>query len=279
MKRSVLLQVAAVLAVLAGSSAARANAPALAGYTGKPNDFGIVSGCNNCHNGGAAPTLTLTGPASIAVGTPAAYTLTVNTGATRGQGMVAIPRTAGTMVAVSGLTKDMTPGGVPDEELIATGTGTKTYQFTINAKAPGPFLIYYAGLAANGSGTGGDGYARATMSVTATGTAPPPDAGTPKPDGGVVVPPGTDGGAPPKVDGGGVVTPLADGGSVTTYPDGAVVQNSGTTPKPASIGPTDADGGCNASGSSLSLSGIFAAGAVATFLIGARRRSRSSGRR
>jgi hypothetical protein len=168
----------------------------------------------------------------------------------------------------------MTPGSVPDEELVATGYGTKTYQFTITAKVPGTFIVYYAGLAANGAGTGGDGYARATMNVTATGTAPVPDSGVPPvTDSGV--PPRTDSGTPPvKVDGGGVVTPLSDGGSIITYPDGAVAPGPAQTPRGSSLTPADDEGGCNASGSPLSVSGIFAAGAVATFLLGSRRLAR-----
>ncbi len=271
MKRA-FLQAALVLSVAGVAHEARANAPALPGYTGLPNSSGVSSGCNNCHNGGGAPTLNLTGPANIVVGTPASYTLQVNTGAARGQGVVAIPTSAGTITAVSGFEKPFPT----NEELTALNTSTKTYQFTINAKVAGSFSIYYAGLAANGNGTGGDGYARNTMMVTATGgTTPTPDSGTnPGRDSGTN--PGFDSGTPPvKTDGGGVVTPLADGGSIVTFPDGATAPGPPSNGNGNGGGLTDSDeGGCNTTGGSLSLSGIFGAGAVATFLLGSRRLAR-----
>ncbi|MFO0641010.1 MAG: choice-of-anchor V domain-containing protein [Polyangiaceae bacterium] len=256
---------------------ARANAPALPGYTGLPNAMGVSSGCNNCHNGGTPPTLNLTGPATIQAGVPASYTLMVNTGSPRGQGMVAIPNGSGTITAVSGLEKPF----ASNQELTASGTNTKTYQFTITGASAGSFTLYYAGLAASGNGTGGDGYARQTMNITVTGGGGGTDAG--RPDSGTN--PGTDSGLPPIPDGG-VVTPLPDGGTGVTFPDGAVTplpsgngngNGSGNGNGNGSGGTLDGGddgGGCNTSGGSLSLSGVFAAGAVAAFLVGSRRIAR-----
>ncbi len=266
------------LAPILASSPASATPPTAPGKTGMPNISGQVSGCNDpsCHSGGAAPTLTLTGPDTLAVGQVGTYRLVIGTGAQVqwGQAVASVMPGAATIKSGTGMV-DSPYSSFPEVGSAATGP-IKDYTFTVTPLRGGSLTIYYAGLAANGGGKGGDGYARATKIITVTGgTTPPADAGPTPPDGGLP-PTTTDGGKPPTtVDGGGVVTPLADGGSVINYPDGATAP--GPAKPPATGGglvPSDDVGGCNTSGSSLSLSGIFAAGAVATFLLGSRRLAR-----
>ncbi len=170
--------------------------------------------CRNCHTGGTAPTLTLTGPASIAAGAVASYQLDVQTNAARGQGVVS----ATTGVELQPLQNfsrsfdELVPNGIRPPQ-----GGRVVYRFSVKAPAAGSITLYYGALAANGNGTGGDGFASGTRTVTVTGTAdagvpdsgpPPVDSGLRPPDSGA----SPDAGSPPASDSGSA-PPGRDGGS------------------------------------------------------------------
>ena len=273
-----ILSLIAVGAVSVISADAHASSLGIAGCTGKPNPVDTMgASCTKCHaNSNPAPTLALTGPDSIQAGATVTYTLTVNT--TRvPRCMVAASLETVNVTATSANVQNINNSEIYHKQM-PTPSGTCT--FTVRPTAAGSFTLYYAGAATN-AGISNPvlsalGYARATKIITVTGGTPPgPDSGVPPiTDSGV--PPRTDSGTTPPVtvDGGGVVTPLSDGGSIITYPDGAVASGPAQTPRGSNLTPSDDQGGCNTSGSPLSLSGIFAAGAVATFLLGSRRLAR-----
>ncbi len=256
-----LVACATLLAALAASSSATANQPGPPGYTGKPNpQYPGGDGCGRCHSGGPTPQVALTGPDTVAVGALANYSLRVS--ASGGTLRCMVSATAGVdLTPTSGtLVKSF------DELTPSTGAGG-TCSFQLKAAAAGNITIYYAGASTNGNGTGGDGFAKATKVVTVTGGTPRPDAGPPIVDAGS--PP--DGAAPPRVDGG-TAGPSVDGGGV--LPDGAVAPGGQS---PASLTPTDADGGCSAAaspGAPISLWGLVWSAVVAGALLVSRRRRR-----
>lgn len=253
--------------------AAWATFPGPPGYAMQPTVSAPAGGnCNGCHGNATRPTATLTGPDTVAAGASASFTLT-GTGPATLRCLIATEQTA-RLTPMSGSIENSPFGNY---EIIPTNAGGSPCNFQFSAAAGGTYTIYYAIASAPGSpggGAEGIGYQSGRKTITVSGgTNPGTDAGVR--DSGTN--PGFDSGTPPvKTDGGGVVTPLADGGSIVTFPDGA------TAPGPPSNGngngggltPSDDEGGCNTTGGSLSLSGIFAAGAVATFLLGSRRLAR-----
>lgn len=175
--------ITAALAVSLVSFAASANNGGVAGYTGKPNiNAPQGESCNQCHSGGTTPTVTINGPASLAAGASAEYTLVVSTGQTRAAGGVAA--TDGVVLTPGTGLRDSFGEMVQNAPLAVSG-GQATFRFTVKAPASGTTLRLWAvGLAANNNGsTSGDKAAQVTKDVTITGGA------TPKPDAG----PGTGG--------------------------------------------------------------------------------------
>ena len=67
---------ALVLICSLAASAALANAGGVVGYSGKPP----AADCNGCHTGGNAPTVSITGPNTLAAGATGTYTFTVSAG-------------------------------------------------------------------------------------------------------------------------------------------------------------------------------------------------------
>src|SRR3954447_6021115 len=61
---------------LSVSGLAFANASGAIGYSGAPG----TGSCNDCHSGGAAPSVSLTGPDTLAAGQSGTYTFTVTGG-------------------------------------------------------------------------------------------------------------------------------------------------------------------------------------------------------
>lgn len=199
------------VAVAVGSVAlpASANGGGVAGYTGKPNVTAPQGqSCNQCHSGGTAPQVRVEGPATLAAGQQAEYSLVVQTGQTRAAGAVAA--TDGVMLTpVSGLRDSF--GEMVQNASLATANGQATFRFRVTAPTTGSSIRLWAvGLAASGAGTGGDRAAHATRDITITGGAPPPaDAGS-----------GSGGGEPPPAGGGeedaGAAAPSSSGGAPTT---------------------------------------------------------------
>ncbi|HZI10361.1 MAG TPA: MXAN_6652 family MXYO-CTERM-anchored protein [Myxococcus sp.] len=147
--------------------------------------------CNTCHNGGTDPTVTITGPETLAVGATGQYTLTIQGGAAvRG----------GTNIALSaGTTASLEPSAELRKfgsELVhfqAKSFANNTVSFNFSVIAPssaGSFTLYGAGNSANGSNNEqGDraGFAQRVVTVTG-GTGGGTDAGTGGPDAGTNTP-------------------------------------------------------------------------------------------
>jgi hypothetical protein len=158
-----LAPVIAGLIVTTFAAPASAYGSGATGYTGKQED----RSCNSCHSGGTAPQVTINGPASIAAGATADFTLVVATKQTRaGAGIAATDGT--TLGAGAGL--QALDGELTHSAGLAVSGGKATFKFKVTAPASGTSLRLYAvGLAANGSGTGGDKATQITKDITVTG--------------------------------------------------------------------------------------------------------------
>ncbi|MBX3226025.1 MAG: hypothetical protein KIT84_29380 [Labilithrix sp.] len=154
------LSLSAALLVTLAAAPASANSGGVKGYSGKS------ASCKTCHNGGAAPTVTLDGPSSLAAGASGDYTLTVKTELTKGS--AGISADGATLTAGENLK-------VTDGELTQTGPidvagGEVVFSFKVKAPSSGSsFKIYAAGLGSDGVNITGDGDATTTKSVSITG--------------------------------------------------------------------------------------------------------------
>jgi hypothetical protein len=227
--------VGTTLAVSTVSVASFANASGLAGYSGKPN-LAAPAGesCNKCHAGGAAPTVSLTGPASLAAGTTGTYSLVVKTTASRAAGGIAA--TDGIVLTPVSNLRDSFGEMVPNGGVAASG-GQATFTFEVRAPLTGTALQLWAvGLAENGNGgTSGDKAAHTTLNVTVTGGAPPAlDAGGS----------GTDASTGSPSDGG------TSGGTFGTSGTGGASGSSGTSGTGGTSGSSGTSGTGGTSGTS-----------------------------
>ncbi len=145
-----------------------ANASGAIGYSGAPG----TGSCNDCHTGGGAPTLSITGPNDLPAGGTGMFTLTVS-GGTRNGVNIAITNTLGALNPVSSNL------GIAFRELYQVSPQTGgTYTFSLSAPpTSGPLTIYASANAVNGDGsTGGDRSANTTKVVNimpGTGALPP----------------------------------------------------------------------------------------------------------
>lgn len=150
------------LFLLTLSSVAAANSGGLAGYTGKPNASNPNGqSCNGCHTGGAAPTVTLNGPASMAAGSMAEFTLNVT-----GNGA-----TAGGVAATDGV--KLTAGsGFRDSfgEMVQSAPqgGSGVFKFTVTAPASGGTIKLWA-VGLGGSSQTSSSSRAITKDITVTG--------------------------------------------------------------------------------------------------------------
>lgn len=241
------LRIAVSLAAFLATGSAYANNGGLPGYSGKPSAIAPAGeSCNQCHTGGTAPTVIINGPATLAAGQSAEYTLVVTTAAIRAGGGIA-GSDGVVLTNVAGL-RDSFGEMVQNAPLTVNG-GSATFRFMVKAPSTGTALKLWAvGLAANNSGNQtGDRAAHATRDVTITGggVAPTPDAGgggTGDGGGGGVI----EGAGGPAAEGGtgtgtgtgngtGTGTGGGDGdGENAADPDGDGINEDGT---PATYGP------------------------------------------
>lgn len=209
-----------VLAIVA-SHTAHAKTGYTSGYTGAPGS----KSCGGCHNGGAATTLAVSGPATLAAGQTGDYTATLSGGpGTKTFGASVV---GGSISPVGGNMKTAGTEVFSTHDKVATGT----FQFKITAPASGSVTLYYMGLASDGSGEGGDKNVQMSKTITVTSGGGGGDAGTPKTDAGTTT--SEDGGTPiGGDDGGGVVDPAPTSGGT---------DDTGTVSDPGSD--EDGDGG------------------------------------
>lgn len=182
------LRIGVALAFFLSAGSAYANNGGLPGYSGKPTAISPQGeSCNQCHSGGTAPTVVINGPATLAAGQSAEYTLVVTTGLVRAGGGVA--GSDGVMLTpiAGGGFRDSFGEMVQDAPLTVNG-GSATFRFTVKAPSVGTSMkLWGVGLAANNSANqSGDRATHATRDITITGggVAPKPDGGAGTGDGG-----------------------------------------------------------------------------------------------
>jgi hypothetical protein len=152
-----------------------ANGAGVVGNSGKTG-----STCNSCHSGGTAPTVAFSGPATLAAGANAQYTVTVSASAPTTTAGIDIATSSGTLVAVSNNIEAVS-GELVHTAPVTLNKGVATFQFTVTAPSTGGNItLYAAGLGTNGvDSTANSKAGTATMSITVTGgtTTSPPDLG------------------------------------------------------------------------------------------------------
>jgi len=152
-------------------SVAFANQLGAVGYSGKQGDT-----CNRCHSGGAAPTVTLTGPATLTAGQSASYTLSISGGAGVRAGMNVAASVAEAQLLPGGADTTAFSGELHHSSPKAFASGRATFTFTLQAPPfAGPVRLFAAGNSCNGNGgDSGDRAGMATLDVTVTGGATAP---------------------------------------------------------------------------------------------------------
>ena len=175
------LRIAVSLAAFLASGSAYANNGGLPGYSGKPTAISPQGeSCNQCHTGGTAPTVVINGPATLAAGASAEYTLVVTTGLVRaGAGVAGSDGVMLTPIAGGGFRDSF--GEMVQDAPLTVNAGSATFRFTVKAPSVGTTMkLWGVGLAANNANAqNGDRATHATRDITITGggVAPPPDAG------------------------------------------------------------------------------------------------------
>ena len=240
MRFAALALTASLVVLVAGPAAAH---PGITGYSGKPYN-GVSETCTtNCHaKGGAAPTLTITVPASVVAGSTNAVKVVVAGNKTRTSFNAAFSDGVKTVKGTN--TDTPLPKEEPTEiaaKVPPPNGATGTYDFTFIAPpSAGTITMWVAGMAASGNGTSGDGVANAVRTITVTGGTT--DAGTD--GGGSTDAGGTDAGA--RTDAATEPPSSADAGATT----------SGSDPPSGSEGAPAESGGCAVSTPSAAPGGI-----------------------
>ena len=151
-------------------TAAPARSSGVTGVSGNPATGGDT--CTNCHDQeGTIPTVTISGPATVDVGTVNTYTLTV-TGAQAGgspaQGGLNVSAASGALASIGGQGTQLSGGEITHTTPAAFGGGNTiswNFQWTAPGTA-GSATLYGAGLSSDGSGRGGDGSSADTLTIT-----------------------------------------------------------------------------------------------------------------
>ncbi len=139
----------------------------LSNATGIPGQSGKQGAtCNSCHTGGAAPTVSLTGPAALLPGASATYTVTISGGAGMYAGFNASASGGGTLMP--GADSRTMNGELTHSAPLAFSMGTATFSFTYVAPmTAGAVMLYAAGNSVNmDNDDKGDRAATATLALT-----------------------------------------------------------------------------------------------------------------
>jgi uncharacterized protein (TIGR03382 family) len=134
------------------------------GYSGKQSGSTTCMG-SGCHSGGATPTVTLEGPATLEPGATGNYSLIIKGGAaSRGGFNVAV--SAGSLTAGSGQRKES--GELTHTQSKAFASGEARFDFTLVAPASGATItLFGAGNSTNGDQQPeGDGSALSQKTIT-----------------------------------------------------------------------------------------------------------------
>jgi hypothetical protein len=146
----------------------------VSGRSGAPGD-GLCSGCHRAN--GNAPTVTLSGPATLGPGQTGDYTLTIEPASDSDQQQgglnVAVPD-GGTLLAGSGT---VISSGEIVQSQARRGSGTLSWSFQWQApSAGGTYTMYGVGLSTDGSGTSGDEEGTDALAITVQAANTPPSA-------------------------------------------------------------------------------------------------------
>ncbi len=156
---------------LLAPAAAFATSGGVVGYSGKGGIF-----CTSCHGVGAGtvPTVAIEGPASLATGEVATYTVRITGGpGVRGGTNVAASTAAVGLAAGPGLVLE--GGELRHTAPKAFASGNTSWTFFVTAPpTAGTFTLYAAGNSCNGMGSGGDRSATTTRAITVTASNQPP---------------------------------------------------------------------------------------------------------
>ncbi len=135
--------VLAVAAFFAGSPAS-ANKGGIYGYSGNPATNAGLS-CDQCHSGGVAPAVSLSGPTQVDGGETETYTLTISGGQQSGCGLD-VGASLGSLLAVDADTREWNDDITHDlpRAVLPDGTCTFTFEWTAPL-ATGQATIYAAG--------------------------------------------------------------------------------------------------------------------------------------
>jgi len=153
------------------SAQAFANQLGVVGYAGNTADT-----CNNCHSGGATPTVTITGPATLQAGQTGDYQLVVTGGASARAGLdVAVDSPAAQLLGVRADTVSF-GNEIHHTAPRAFTNGRATFAFQLVAPPfAGAVRLFGAGNSCNGNGSSsGDRAGFTTFTVTVTGGATSP---------------------------------------------------------------------------------------------------------
>ncbi|EPX61746.1 hypothetical protein D187_010365 [Cystobacter fuscus DSM 2262] len=150
------------------STSALANSSGITGQSGKDG-----ATCNTCHSGGSAPTVEISGPATLAPSATGQYTLIIKGGAANVGGMnIAVDNAAAVLQAGEGsqkIGKEITHNG-----LKSFTNGELRFDFSLVAPASGSVKIFGAGNSANKNyDSSGDRSATTTLNVTVSGGTTP----------------------------------------------------------------------------------------------------------
>jgi hypothetical protein len=145
------------------------------------NSFGSL-GCNTCHSGGSTPSVTLTGPTTVAPDSTSEYTLRIQGSAPQTKGGLNVAATEGTLAVGGSAANGTRTIDGKDGLMEITHAGVKTssggfvtFSFLWTAPSvPTSVTMTGWGNAVDGDGTsGGDKAAFKALTVT-VGAAPPP---------------------------------------------------------------------------------------------------------
>ncbi|MFY0525369.1 MXAN_6652 family MXYO-CTERM-anchored protein [Archangium gephyra] len=162
---------AGVLSACLLSTPAFANSTGMTNGSGKP---GSINVCSSCHTGGAAPTVELTGPTTLAAGATGQYKLTITGGpGLRGGFNVAVDSTAASLEPSAGMKKQSNE--LTHSAPKPAAAGAITFDFSMVAPpSAGTVKIFAAGNSANGDNNStGDNAALTSLSVNVTGNNEP----------------------------------------------------------------------------------------------------------
>lgn len=164
------------LALAAGLSTGTASAysSGITGLSGNPNTNGGAI-CNLCHTGGITPTVVITGPTTVAIGTVNTYTLTIS-GGQRIAGGLDVSASDGALGATDPDTRLLSGEITHQFPRMVDAAGRVSWSFEWAAPIfPGTVTLYGAGNSVNlANAFQGDAPAAATLAIDVVGAAATP---------------------------------------------------------------------------------------------------------